>query len=389
MKRGLHYPLLTTILLLAALVSSHEAFSQSGYFGTFFQHQCRDTNQFYNYTLFSNAATNGDSNALALFTPYSAVGGVDENYHSGLFYSKSFSKWAIYNEKGSSDSISLYSSFNLLLPTTNGTALKHISAAGNIYGNLTLIDHPATNGKPNALLFITHNWGATGGIYNNHAAGVFYHPPTGKWGIYNEDLSTFPVGAVYNVFVVESSTANAFVHTTGTPSVSSPYYSFITGHSLNPNSVILVTHNLSPGGVSNNKYDTSAVGVGLKSSLNWLITNMDKVTPMDSGTTFNVLIAQNLPNSVQEVAYKNSDLYLFPNPTSSGINLCYELKESGTVEIKLFDLNGQQMRSLVNEFQVAGNYQITESLNDLSQGTYCYALSLNGVISRKLLVVMH
>ena len=129
------------LMMLMCLIA-HSSFSQAGYFGEYFRHQCRDTTQFYNYTLINNPTLNGNPLAQAIFTPFSAMGGVDENYHSGLYYNSAVSKWAIYNENHTTDSISLYSTFNIMVPSANGASIKHTATALNTSANLTFIDDP-------------------------------------------------------------------------------------------------------------------------------------------------------------------------------------------------------------------------------------------------------
>jgi len=378
---------LSASILLLFCSTGNPLFSQTGYFGEYFRHQCRDTNQFHNYTLINNPAINGNPLAHAIFTPYSAMGGIDENYHSGLYYNGAVSKWAIYNENYSADTISLYSTFNVLVPTANGASIKHTATALNTTANLTFIDDPSTNNKPNALLYISHNWGASGGVYNNHATGVFYHQASGKWGIFNEDLSAFPVGAVYNVFVVDGPNASAYIHTTGTPSGSVPYVSYLDNPSISTNSVILVTHNFSPAGVSNGKYDTSTVGVGMK-SFSWLIQSMDKTTRIDSGTTFNVLIADNLPNGVEGFNSIKVHMNIYPNPASSEINIKYENEEAGLVSLKLYNVTGQEISVLQENYQTPGIHYMQLPIGQLTDGMYFITISLNGSIIGKPVIVM-
>jgi hypothetical protein len=76
---------------------------------------------------------------------------------------------------------------------------------GNLAGHRTVIDHPLTNGNPPALLQVTANWNpnwnptSTGGVYNNHAIGVWYNG--GQWEIFNQDFIAMPPNATFNVTV--------------------------------------------------------------------------------------------------------------------------------------------------------------------------------------------
>jgi hypothetical protein len=75
----------------------------------------------------------------------------------------------------------------------------HRATAANSVGNWTILNNPVTNNNPNAIVFVTPNWnpGGVGGVYDNHAIGVWY---TGtRWAIFNQDLTPIPNGASFNV----------------------------------------------------------------------------------------------------------------------------------------------------------------------------------------------
>ena len=65
----------------------------------------------------------------------------------------------------------------------------------------TRIDHPLTDNDPNAILFVTHDYGASG-PYHNSPVGVWYD--AGKWHIYNENTA-FPMtaGRRFNILVIK------------------------------------------------------------------------------------------------------------------------------------------------------------------------------------------
>ena len=97
-------------------------------------------------------------------------------------------------------------------PTVNGATLDavfiHHATPENISANSTYLDTPLTDGNPNAVLVVTHNWNPAGssGKYNNHPIGVWYDPNRGKWAIFNEDRAAMPVGADFNVAVLKEPT---------------------------------------------------------------------------------------------------------------------------------------------------------------------------------------
>jgi hypothetical protein len=80
----------------------------------------------------------------------------------------------------------------------------HRATAANTLGNVTTIDHPHSNGQPNAILIVTPNYnpGGVGGTYNNSPIGVYYS--AGKWTIFNQTTTTsISIGAAFNVMVVK------------------------------------------------------------------------------------------------------------------------------------------------------------------------------------------
>jgi hypothetical protein len=80
----------------------------------------------------------------------------------------------------------------------------HRATAANTAGHVTTIDHPHSNGQPNAILIVTPNFnpGGAGGTYNTSAIGVYY--TAGKWTIFNQITTTpITIGAAFNVMVVK------------------------------------------------------------------------------------------------------------------------------------------------------------------------------------------
>lgn len=99
--------------------------------------------------------------------------------------------------------------FNVLVaPSGTGpsssTTFIHTASAGNTSGHVTYIDHLSTNGIAAATLFVTLNLTPPGstGVDNPHVVGVYYDPYFQKWSIFNQDFAPIPVGAAFNVLVV-------------------------------------------------------------------------------------------------------------------------------------------------------------------------------------------
>jgi hypothetical protein len=91
---------------------------------------------------------------------------------------------------------------------TSTPVFIHQATNSNIacgFSQCTVIDHPLTNGDPNAILIVTHNFtpGGGSGLSDSHAVGVQYLSTSSKWAIYHLDLTAMFEGTAFNVLVVK------------------------------------------------------------------------------------------------------------------------------------------------------------------------------------------
>jgi len=78
----------------------------------------------------------------------------------------------------------------------------------------------------------------------------------------------------------------------------------------------------------------------------------------------------------------------FPNPFSLSTIIRYTLPRSSSVAIKLFDLQGREIITLIDAKLPQGEHTVRFNANGISAGVYMYRLESNGVvISRKLNVM--
>ncbi|MBX7043256.1 MAG: T9SS type A sorting domain-containing protein [Ignavibacteria bacterium] len=78
----------------------------------------------------------------------------------------------------------------------------------------------------------------------------------------------------------------------------------------------------------------------------------------------------------------------YPNPFNPKTTIDYEVPYNSSVTIKLFDLSGREIRSVVNELKSAGYYSVTLESSELASGVYMYVMNAgNFVDSRKMIVI--
>jgi hypothetical protein len=98
-----------------------------------------------------------------------------------------------------------------------------------------------------------------------------------------------------------------------------------------------------------------------------------------------------LPVGVNETPITVSDYQLFqnyPNPFNPTTKIRYTIPKSGSVNLKVFNILGQEVKILVNEFQTVGRYEVDFSSNGLASGVYIYRLKVNGFDQSKKMIIL-
>lgn len=76
----------------------------------------------------------------------------------------------------------------------------------------------------------------------------------------------------------------------------------------------------------------------------------------------------------------------YPNPFNPFTVISYTVRAADNVLLKVFDLSGREVKTLVNEKQKPGNYEVRYSPENLSSGVYFYKLSSGDMAETKKMV---
>jgi len=101
-----------------------------------------------------------------------------------------------------------------------------------------------------------------------------------------------------------------------------------------------------------------------------------------------------IPVSVKRDETKNglpSDFTLsqnYPNPFNPATTIKYGISERSFVELKVYDILGSEVLTLVNEEQNAGYYELSFSASQLSSGIYFYQLKSGNFVETRKMVLM-
>jgi len=88
-------------------------------------------------------------------------------------------------------------------------------------------------------------------------------------------------------------------------------------------------------------------------------------------------VEKEIPLPEDFVLYQN-----YPNPFNSETVIGYDLSTSGSVDIKVYDIIGNEITTLVDEFKQAGKYKVdfnaSSTIRNLASGIYFYQLRIRG-----------
>jgi len=78
----------------------------------------------------------------------------------------------------------------------------------------------------------------------------------------------------------------------------------------------------------------------------------------------------------------------YPNPFNPTTTINYAIQQPGMVVLKVYNIVGQEIQTLVNGYQAAGKYQVTLNADYLSSGVYFYRLQSSGNTSMRKMVLL-
>lgn len=78
----------------------------------------------------------------------------------------------------------------------------------------------------------------------------------------------------------------------------------------------------------------------------------------------------------------------YPNPFNPSTNIEYKIPSNGFVSLKVFDILGKELVSLVNKQQDAGTYSVQFDASNLSSGLYFYQLRSGDFIEHKKMLLL-
>ena len=78
----------------------------------------------------------------------------------------------------------------------------------------------------------------------------------------------------------------------------------------------------------------------------------------------------------------------YPNPFNPSTTISFNLSKPGIVTLRIYNLMGEEIKTLVEGYREAGLYRINFNADDLASGMYLYRLNTNGFTETKKMLLI-
>jgi len=78
----------------------------------------------------------------------------------------------------------------------------------------------------------------------------------------------------------------------------------------------------------------------------------------------------------------------YPNPFNPSTTIKYQLPQNGLVTLKIYDILGKEVATLVNSEQQAGRYEVNFNATNLASGVYLYRIKVNDYMAVKKMLLI-
>ncbi len=134
------------------------------------------------------------------------------------------------------------------------------------------------------------------------------------------------------------------------------------------------------------RYHTGNPGYSFKGGLDEIRIYNRPLSAGEINDIYNqvTLVENNVNNLPEEFALSQN----YPNPFNPNTKIKYSVPQLSQVQIKVFDIIGNKIETLVNEEKHAGQYEVEFNARSLASGIYFYQLKSDSFLKTKKMVLM-
>jgi len=116
----------------------------------------------------------------------------------------------------------------------------------------------------------------------------------------------------------------------------------------------------------------TAVTLGSEMYIDDLLLSMDVVSDVE--------------DEIQPLTFQLKQNY--PNPFNPSTKINYQISQNDFVSLKVYNILGNEVTTLVNENKPAGSYEVNFDASLLSSGTYFYKLQAGSFVETKKMILL-
>jgi tetratricopeptide (TPR) repeat protein len=130
-----------------------------------------------------------------------------------------------------------------------------------------------------------------------------------------------------------------------------------------------------------------------------ILKEIKSIDPLDRNTLIKIKAAERLLENSnrmnKNLASTNGNIpkeyglsQNYPNPFNPSTTIRYQIPKSGIVTLKVYDILGKEVATLVNENKAEGSYDFTFNASRFASGVYIYQLRVNDFVSSKKMIML-
>lgn len=106
------------------------------------------------------------------------------------------------------------------------------------------------------------------------------------------------------------------------------------------------------------------------------------------GLNFNFLILSDKEDENEHIVTQYELFQNYPNPFNPNSTIRFSINERVKVSLKIFDILGREISTLVNEEKAAGRYEVVFNANGLASGIYFYRLQAGNFVQTRKMILL-
>ncbi len=122
----------------------------------------------------------------------------------------------------------------------------------------------------------------------------------------------------------------------------------------------------------------------IDSTSGWVVGNNGAILKYNGGNNLSSIYNKSQANSLNKFYLSQN----YPNPFNPSTKIEYKITSPGIVSITIYDILGQKIKTVIDEYKSSGNYSLTVDLSNYSSGVYFYKIQENNFIQVKKMVLI-